>query len=502
MVAAGLGPAPAWAGSHADDQAAQAPAVELARLRAELQALEADEAEERAREAQRARRIEELKSRLDALAGSSNAPATTAAEAAPSSVKTAQAALTPPKSEEPAGAHTYRSVEDQPTPAAPPLAPNNETPSRVFEIYGFTQADYIQDFNRLAPDWEATLRPSEIPTVKGEFGSNGQSILSVRQSRFDLQAWTPIRDVPLKVLFGFDLFGVGAQAGETTFHLRYAYGEWGHLLAGQTDSLFANLDMFPNVIDYWGPPGMVVLRDPQIRWSFFDRDDLRLAVAIEGQAINNDPGLIRQIDPNLGANIQPDEKAPDFTAQFRIKRDWGTLQVSGVLRLLGYETLGVIDNRPRGNETGWGVNVGSTLKVTDRDKLIMGVVYGHGIASYIEDGGVDLAPVGAPGNLHGVAVPLLGLNFYLEHSWNARMATALGWGETRVANTSFQGPDAFQIGDYASINLLYTPIRNVLLGGEFLYGRRVDKDGAQGHDTRLQFSVRYDFATGNLVPDR
>jgi hypothetical protein len=31
------------------------------------------------------------------------------------------------------------------------------------EIYGFIQADLIQDFNRVDPAWNATLRPSRIP---------------------------------------------------------------------------------------------------------------------------------------------------------------------------------------------------------------------------------------------------------------------------------------------------------------------------------------------------
>ena len=35
---------------------------------------------------------------------------------------------------------------------------------KSFEIYGFMMVDYIQDFGRVNPDWEDTLRPSRIPT--------------------------------------------------------------------------------------------------------------------------------------------------------------------------------------------------------------------------------------------------------------------------------------------------------------------------------------------------
>src|SRR4051794_11441865 len=63
----------------------------------------------------------------------------------------------------------------------------------VFKIYGFAQADYIYDLNRVDPDWDDSLRPSKIPTENnaGIFGSNGQSIFSAKQSRFGVTGDVP-----------------------------------------------------------------------------------------------------------------------------------------------------------------------------------------------------------------------------------------------------------------------------------------------------------------------
>src|SRR6186713_2836144 len=83
------------------------------------------------------------------------------------------------------------------------------------ELYGFGQLDYIQDFNRVDPDWEATLRPSKIPTTKGTFGSDGQSIFSVRQTRLGVKANGTIANKPYEAKFEFDLFGTGEEAGQT-----------------------------------------------------------------------------------------------------------------------------------------------------------------------------------------------------------------------------------------------------------------------------------------------
>src|SRR5512137_3064249 len=54
----------------------------------------------------------------------------------------------------------------------------------TFKIYGFAQLDVIGDFKRVAPDWRDTLRPTKIPTVPEEFGPNGETSLSVKQTRF------------------------------------------------------------------------------------------------------------------------------------------------------------------------------------------------------------------------------------------------------------------------------------------------------------------------------
>src|SRR3974377_817693 len=98
-----------------------------------------------------------------------------------------------------------------------------------FTIYGAAQLDYMFDVHRVDPTWEDTLRPSKIPTTEGLFGSDGQSLFSVKQSKFGVQGDVPVgralSDIDFK--FEFDLFGVGANAGQTTFRLRHAYAQWG-----------------------------------------------------------------------------------------------------------------------------------------------------------------------------------------------------------------------------------------------------------------------------------
>jgi len=364
-----------------------------------------------------------------------------------------------------------------------------------FEIYGFAEGDAIYDAKRVDPAWEDTLRPSKIPTVKGLFGGDGQSSVSVKQSRFGVQGNLPVENDlgPISFKFEIDMFGVGVDEGQTTIRLRHAYGEWGQVLAGQTNSLFMDIDTYPNVIDYWGPTGMVFLRPPQLRWTPYRTGSSHFAIAIERPADDIDPGQIRRFDPELGSNIRNDEQLPDLTAQWYMSGTWGHLQLAGILRRVGFETLGTPDNKPNGAKMGWGVNLGAHANLFQRDRLIGQVVYGEGIATYMNDGGTDLAPEGTPLSAHPKAVPLLGVVAYYDHYWNNTWSSSIGYSLTQVDNTSLQDSNAFRKGEYGSVNLLYTPAKNIMMGVEALWGQRTDKNGASGSDVRFQFSVRYSF---------
>jgi hypothetical protein len=391
----------------------------------------------------------------------------------------------------------------------PPMQYTPDAPRKPrdhnLELYGFIQLDAIQDFERVNPDWDATLRPSRIATTDGQFGSDGQSIFSVRQSRLGAKATGKLAGKPYEAKFEFDLYGTGVDAGQTTMRVRHAYASWGPFLAGQTNSLFMDGDLFPNVIDYWGPAGMVFLRTPQLRWTFWNRHGWKAAVALEHATNDIDTGNLRLIDESVASSIRNDEKMPDVTAQLRYEGKWGHVQLSGILRRLGYETLDTDDNEPRGHKTGWGVQLGSSFNIA-LATLRLGAVYGRGIASYMNDGGMDFAPsvnvVTEPGNIilvpRAEAVKLFGWTSYVDLNWSKKWTSSIGYSFDKVDNTNFQTPTAFRTGQYASVNLLWHPASTVFTGGELLWGKRTDNDGNTGKDLRFQYSFHWDFSSKNI----
>lgn len=139
------------------------------------------------------------------------------------------------------------------------------------------------------------------------------------------------------------------------------------------------------------------------------------------------------------------------------------------------ESAGTPDNEPNGSELGWGLDVSTNLRTIDRDRVILSVVYGEGIASYMNDGGVDLAPDGTPTDPDAVCRCL---------GWSP---TTTITGATRSAARSATAAPKFKKGQYASANVIYYPGKNMLVGAELLWGRREDRTLDEDEDPLVDF---------------
>ena len=375
-------------------------------------------------------------------------------------------------------------------------------------VYGFAMADAIYDFKRVDPDWEDTLRVTTIPTQSGLYGNDGNFTFSVRQSRLGVEG-NYGDDVTFK-LEG-ELFGVGSDQGQTTLRVRHAYGTYKNFLMGQTWSNFMDIDIFPNTIDYWGPTGMVFYRNQQATYNFPMGEDL-VSIGLEDPSTALTVGRFRDTGycdiPNAPPDCDSTESTaadvfqsyndiPDLTARYRNNGDFGHYQVAGIVRKLGYERL---DNGDKDYEIGWGINTSTALNTWGRDQLKLQVAYGEGIGNYMNDGGVDIAPDSADiTKADAETVPLWGLSAYYDHYWSDRWSTSVGWSMTDLDTTDGQGPDEFKKGQIAQINLLHYPRDHVMLGTELLWGQREDVDGSTGSDYQIQFSLKVDFDTGDLL---
>src|SRR5688572_5186862 len=165
-----------------------------------------------------------------------------------------------------------------------------EEKQKVMEIYGFIMMDAGYNFNQIHPDWFDVVRPTKLPSFKNEFGTDGNTYFSVRQTRLGFKNYFQTGLGELKTHFEFEMFGTGVDAGQTTLRLRHAYAELGKWGVGQYWSPFMDIDVFPNTVEYWGPTGMAFFRNVQLRFMPI-QGPTRLTIALERPGASADQGI-------------------------------------------------------------------------------------------------------------------------------------------------------------------------------------------------------------------
>ena len=365
------------------------------------------------------------------------------------------------------------------------------------DIYGFAMLDMGYNFGQIDPNWFDTMRPTKLPAFANEFGRDGVFFSGVRQSRFGVKGYIPTSVGEVKTILEYELFGTGVDLGQTTYRLRHAWGELGQVGAGQTWSPFMDPDVFPNSLEYWGPNGMVFFRNVQLRWMPINKGNHQLYFAMERPGASADLGRVQDRDELQ--NVQFRFPAPDLSARLRWGGERTYLQVAGMGRYISWDDLkrsAALDLG--GHLWGWGVNVSSNVGVGKKDAIKWSVVYGHGVENYMNDAPVDVAPVVNVGNARtpivGSALPVLGVVAFYDRYWSERWSSSVGYSLVNIDNVPLQLPAEFHRGQYGLANLLWYPAKNVMMGGEFQWGRRANfLDGFTVNDYKMQFSAKYNF---------
>jgi hypothetical protein len=380
-------------------------------------------------------------------------------------------------------------------------AQNDSLPQKSLEVYGFAMVDMGYNFDQIDPRWFDALRINRLPKYKNQFAPDGTWFFGVRQTRFGVKGYTPTKMGDLTVRFEFDMFGTGSDEGQTTMRLRYAYGQLGKFLAGQATSPFMDEDVWPNTVEYWGPSGMVYYRNVQVRFMPINDADKELWIALERPGAGADKGTISI--PELPAldSVKAKLSAPDVSAHFKKRGKWGSVQLAGIFRPLKW-----VDTRVNkggtdlsGSATGWGAHLSAAINLTKNTVFRGNIVYGEGIENYMQDAPNDIGTVvtGIPSKpIDGKALPVTGIMAWVDHNWNSSWWTSLGYSTVSIENTATAAhTTSYKYGQYASLTIGTTPVKNTMAAVEFQWGQREGEDGFKAPCTKIQFSFKYNFST-------
>jgi hypothetical protein len=366
------------------------------------------------------------------------------------------------------------------------------------EVYGFTQLDAGYNAGQIDPNWFDVVRPTKLSAFKDEWAPDGNVYFSVRQTRFGVKGFTPTKLGTLKTTFEFELFGTGIDAGQTTLRLRHAYGELGKWGFGQTWSPFMDIDVFPNSVEYWGPSGMVFFRNIQARYMPI-QGDTRMTIALERPGASAEQGPYNDEITSM-SNIRPNFSLPDLSAEYRAAQKWGYIELAGIVRQIKWKDIDNTGTDLSGNTLGWGLNLSTNIKAGSNDVIKASVVYGAGIENYMNDATSDVGIENPDNNLVADDVKpltLTGIVAFLDHKWNDQYSTSIGYSSIMIDNKDVFD-NTFKKGQYALVNLLYTPVENMMAGVEFQWGSRDnERADASGYDgttiSKVQLSFKYNF---------
>ncbi|HEY6334489.1 MAG TPA: DcaP family trimeric outer membrane transporter [Alphaproteobacteria bacterium] len=405
-------------------------------------------------------------------------------------------------------------------------------------IHGYTKVDFQYDFNARIGD---SFVQSSIPGNHNALSNTGPQVrVQARQSRINFETRTPSDYGQVGTYIEGDFYGTspGGAGGNNTsnFRIRHAYGTVGNFLAGQTWSVFTDVIDGAETLDFFGPVGTIVARQAQVRytvpvgkWQFIG--GLENPAGQVGQVEDDvfTPGApvsVGQGAPRTGANNVVD-RAPDITAAVHYTDTWGHLQAAGVIRYFATDNGGASNNSlgattsETADAIGGGALVGGTYNVGTviggafaKDQVGFQGFVGNGINRYVDTSerqgdAINFITVGPTGavteTIH--TQTQYGGNIWLLHYWTDKLRSNFAFGIDEQDWLGLQVPvttAGTQLTQVTSIhaNLIWSPVKSVNLGVEYLFGSATHRNlasgagipgGSYGEASRMQVSAQYLF---------
>lgn len=356
----------------------------------------------------------------------------------------------------------------------------------LIKFGGFVKTDVFIDAN-LAGSYYGFYVPSTFPSSPQPHSVN--ATVSMRPSRFTAEFRQPFgggtdSDTAdsVKGYLEYDFLGAYDR---NSLRLRQFYAQYKNLLAGQAWSSFGDPDAFPDTLDLEGPPGIMGLRQPMIRYT--QPLDKSNSIGVSVEKSGTDTPFSTQLGTPIGTSLRP-----DLIGFYRYENNYGHLYFAFVSRSVG----GVIPNTTvpdlKNHVEGYGGSLSGVWGLgKSKDNIVFQAIFGKGISNYYNDNfglGSDVG-FSASGTL--VATPTGSGEVGYQHYWTKLLRSTASYGYLRINNTAQDPGTNYHISHYATGNLIFQPSPSFLVGGEYIYGSLERKNGFKWIAPRIQLSITY-----------
>ncbi|SHG13682.1 hypothetical protein SAMN04487965_3382 [Microbulbifer donghaiensis] len=350
-------------------------------------------------------------------------------------------------------------------------------------ISGFAELNVIHDTDAILTPGDFVTSDIVTADATAAEGADGETNFSVQASRLVVETRTLLHGRLLTTYVSVDFFD-DSRGTTPELRLRKAYGELsnilfgGDLLFGQDWTTYTNLHATPNTLDFEGPNTVFGVRHPMVRWTKYLCPDLALKIAAEAP------------DKRAFEGADPVSRWPDATVVLSSQTDDFNLQGS----VLARDLRGSGEPDSTVSEFGWAASFAGRVHMPGnlkQDFATFSLTVGDGFGGVLNDGPPDASYDVENNALEAIETQAWFVGY--QHWWSPRLYSVISYGEIRQDNLEIQLSDAFKETQYSSANLTWTPFPQWLLGIEFLYGTREDKDGDSGSDFRTLITSRFSF---------
>jgi len=350
---------------------------------------------------------------------------------------------------------------------------------------------------------------AEIPvkTVDANAQKSGTVRMHARATTFGFKAKVDAVEAYLQA----DLDGA-ATGSSYTPRMKHGYVRHtsmnGHQwTAGQTTTVFADVATSGEILENQGLDS-TALRQAGLSYKHAFTKNTSLAVGAERPYTDITLSDGTMVKPNLRTGFSTTSaytgaNAPDVTAQIKHETSMGHVTLSGLARELRVRAVGrqaaLVGNS--GRKIGWGTGLTGLVYVNGKSTSLYGQAFGgKGVGRYFSDltGQAAYVTKNAAGKTTIDTQKAYQFVVGMQHMWNEKYRSNVFFRYTclKEAKGTPVGAGIPQINkkiNVAGTNFIYTPVKGMDVGLEYLWARRETVAKKKGTANRVTAMVSYKF---------
>lgn len=355
-----------------------------------------------------------------------------------------------------------------------------------FTFGGYVKADVMfSDYSNGAPDSGNLSRQFYVPgTIYGVEGNGKQVVdFQARETRFNFKTVTDLDGHKVTGFIELDFMthtdGNERVSNSYSPRIRHAFLTFDNWTFGQTWTTFQNPSALPENLDFVGAAdGTPFVRQTQVRYT---NGNFQFALENPETTVNDYQSTTRLTS---GSGIMP-----DVVARYNFKSEAGaSFSLAAIARQLNLETK-VSGDEVDTSELGYGASFAGIVPI-GKDDLKFTATYGEGLGRYMALNYVNAGVLNSEDKIE--AISSYGGFISYRHWWNEQWRSSFTLSGFKADNdVSLTGTGVNKDAYSGYVNLLYSPIKPLTIGVEYMYAQNTKESGVDGELNRIIFSAKY-----------